>query len=40
MSGRRPALRVASCGSRDILTPRETECLEWLGRGLNNEDEP
>jgi hypothetical protein len=24
-------------GGRNILTPREIEYLEWLGRGLDNE---
>jgi DNA-binding CsgD family transcriptional regulator len=35
--GRAPALGMASSGVRKVLTPREVECLEWLGRGLDNE---
>jgi DNA-binding CsgD family transcriptional regulator len=32
-----PALSRARRGDRSVLTPREMECLEWLGRGLDNE---
>jgi DNA-binding CsgD family transcriptional regulator len=32
-----PTLRMTADGGRNILTPREVECLEWLGRGLDNE---
>jgi DNA-binding CsgD family transcriptional regulator len=28
---------MATRGGRNILTSREVECLEWLGRGLDNE---
>jgi DNA-binding CsgD family transcriptional regulator len=32
-----PAPRLESRGGWNVLTPREVECLEWLGRGLDNE---
>jgi DNA-binding CsgD family transcriptional regulator len=28
---------MAARGCPNLLTPREVECLEWLGRGLDNE---
>jgi DNA-binding CsgD family transcriptional regulator len=28
---------MATHGGRKLLTRREIECLEWLGRGLDNE---
>lgn len=34
---RGPVPRMATPGARNVLTPREVECLEWLGRGLDNE---
>jgi DNA-binding CsgD family transcriptional regulator len=34
---RAPALHMAARTGRNVLTPREVECLEWLGRGLDNE---